>query len=89
MGLSLSDLNPFKPAKKALKKVIGQFGQANLRRSSGGNKQGKWAKKLKRGLKKAGKILKKVSKKGMKGVKLANKGINTASRYQKKLGRYK
>ena len=75
--------------KKALKKVIGQFGQANLRRSSGGNKQGKWAKKLKRGLKKAGKILKKVSKKGMKGVKLANKGINTASRYQKKLGRYK
>ena len=75
--------------KKALKKVIGQFGQANLRRSSGGNKQGKWAKKLTRGLKKAGKILKKVSKKGMKGVKLANKGINTASRYQKKLGRYK
>ena len=59
--------------KKALKKVIGQFGQANLRRSSGGNKQGKWAKKLKRGLKKAGKILKKVSKKGMKGVTLSEK----------------
>jgi len=81
--------------KKALKKLIGKHGQANLRRSSG-KKQGKWMKKLKRGLKKLSKILKKASKKGMKGVKVANKGIksankgmNTASRYQKKLGRYK
>ena len=85
--------------KKALKKLIGKHGQANLRRSSGGNKQGKWAKKLKRGLKKAGKVLKKAnkvlkkaskkaSKKGMKGVKLANKGIKSANRGINKANKY-
>lgn len=75
-----SGIKPKRFAKKAIKMVIGKHGLPNIKRHLGSNKK-KSSKFFKR-VKKLVKVVNKV-------IKSIKKGLNTASKYQKKIGRYK